>query len=439
LGDEEAAAFAKEKEAEDTMLDIKFIREHTDKVRKAIQDKRMGVDLDRLLSMDEHMRKKQVEMEQLQADRNRISKAIASATPAEREGLKAQVATIKPRLEALENETRQLNSEFEQLMLLVPAPARDDVPLGKDDTENVEVKRWGEAPKFDFKTKDHVEIGEALDLFDVERGVKLAGSRSYVLRGWGAQLEAAILRLTVDYLNNKGYTQLSIPVLVKEEAMVGTGYFPVGREQAYLVERDEMVLVGTAEVSLTSYHSGEILKDEQLPLRYFAQSTCFRREAGTYGKDARGLYRVHQFQKVEQVIIGHADTAESDQLHAEILGNAEAVLQALELPYRVVYVCTGDLGQGQVRKHDIETWMPSRNAYGETHSCSTFYDFQARRLKLRYKDKNGQNLHCYTLNNTAIATPRVLIPFLENHQTADGKVRIPKALQPYLGGRTTLG
>ncbi len=421
------------------MLDIKYIRDNQDKLQKAIHDKRMKVDLDRLLSLDDNLRKKQVEMEQLQADRNRISKTIATASPADRETLKAQVGTLKPRLEALEGEVRELSQEFDQLMLLVPAPARDDVPIGKDDTENVEVKRWGQVPEFSFKTKDHVELGESLDLFDVERGVKLAGSRSYVLRGLGAQLEQAVLRFTVDFLNNKGFTQLSIPVLVKEEAMVGTGYFPVGREQAYLVERDTMVLVGTAEVSLTSYHSGEILKDDQLPIRYFAQSTCFRREAGTYGKDARGLYRVHQFQKVEQVVIGHADAEESDRLHSELLNNAEQILQALELPYRVVYVCTGDLGQGQVRKHDIETWMPSRSAYGETHSCSTFYDFQTRRLKLRYKDKNGQNLYAYTLNNTAIATPRVMIPLIENHQTEDGKIRIPKALQPYLGGRTTIG
>ena len=268
--------------------------------------------------------------------------------------------------------------------------------------------------------------------------MKLAGSRSYVLKGLGAQLEQAVLRLTIDHLLRKGYTQLSIPVLVKEEAMEGTGYFPSGREQAYLVERDQLVLVGTAEVSLTSYHAGEILKEEQLPLRYMAQSNCFRREAGTYGKDTAGLYRVHQFQKIEQVVISRGDPADSDALHNELLGNAEEILQALELPCRVVYVCTGDLGQGQVRKHDIETWMPSRKAYGETHSCSTFHDFQARRLKLRYKDKSGQNLFCYTLNNTAIATPRVLIPLLENHQQADGSVRIPKALQPYFHGRTEI-
>ncbi len=416
------------------MLDIKFIRENSDLVQKAIRDKRMNVDLGSLLRLDEELRSKQVEMEQLQAERNTKSKQIAQASPSDREALKAQVASLKPRLEQLEQEVRQLGEQFEQLMLLVPAPARADVPIGKDDTENVEVKRWGQVPQFSHPIKDHMALGEALDIIDTKRGVKLAGSRSYVLKGYGAQLEQAVLRLTQDHLLRKGFTQLSIPVLVKEEAMQGTGYFPAGREQAYLVERDELVLVGTAEVSLTSYHSGEILREDQLPLRYMAQSSCFRREAGTYGKDTAGLYRVHQFQKIEQVIIGRADAEDSDRLHTELLTNAEEILQALELPYRVVYVCTGDLGQGQVRKHDIETWMPSRNAYSETHSCSTFHEFQARRLKLRYKDKNGQNLICYTLNNTAIATPRVLIPLLECHQQADGSIRIPQALRPYLNG-----
>lgn len=415
------------------MLDIKFIRENKDMVAKAAKDKRFNVDLDSLLKADETLRAHQSEMEQLQAERNRVSKQIASASPAERDSLKAQVSSLKPKLESLEAEVRNLSAEVERQLLLVPAPARADVPIGKDDSENVEVKKWGTPRTFAFKARTHMELGEKLDMVDVERGVKLAGSRSYVLKGWGARLEQAILRLTLDKLINKGYIQLSIPVLVNEEAMTGTGYFPNGRDQAYLVERDNMALVGTAEVSLTSYHAGEILKEADLPLKYMAQSSCFRREAGTYGKDVHGLYRVHQFLKVEQVVIAKNDIEGSEVLHNELLNNAEEILQALELPYRVVYVCTGDLGQGQVRKHDIETWMPSRNSYSETHSCSTFHDFQARRLKIRYKDSNGQNQICHTLNNTAIASPRVLIPFMETHQEEDGSIRIPKALVPYLG------
>ncbi|RYZ60080.1 MAG: serine--tRNA ligase [Proteobacteria bacterium] len=415
------------------MLDIKFIRENKDLVSQAAKDKRFNVDLDTLLRDDEKLRSLQAEMEQLQAERNRVSKQIASASPSERDTLKAQVSGLKPRLEALETEVRTLGAEVERQLLLVPAPARSDVPVGKDDAENVEVKRWGTVREYSFKFKTHMELGEKLDIVDVDRGVKIAGSRSYVLKGWGARLEQAILRLTLDKLNNKGYTQLAIPVLVNEDAMTGTGYFPGGRDQAYLVERDGMALVGTAEVSLTSYHAQEILKEETLPLRYMAMSSCFRREAGTYGKDAHGLYRVHQFLKVEQVIIAKNDVEGSEVLHNELLNNAEEILQDLELPYRVVYVCTGDLGQGQVRKHDIETWMPSRKAYSETHSCSTFHDFQARRLKIRYKDAAGQNQICHTLNNTAIASPRVLIPFLETHQQEDGSILIPKALRPYLG------
>jgi seryl-tRNA synthetase len=324
-------------------------------------------------------------------------------------------------------------------MLRLPAPARTDVPVGKDDTENVEVKKWGEIRSFDFATKDHVELGNKLGILDIERGVKLAGSRSYFLVGDGALLEQAVMRFVYEKLCAKGYKPYSIPVLVKDDAMIGTGYFPLGKEQAYYVEKDEMSLVGTAEVALTSIYSDEILNAEDLPIRIMAQSNCFRREAGTYGKDTQGLYRVHQFQKIEQVIISIADEKDSEKLHGELLQNAEEILQALRLPYRVVYVCTGDLGQGQVRKHDIETWMPSRKSYSETHSCSTFHDFQARRLKMRYKDKSGDKKLCYTLNNTAIASPRILIPLLETYQNADGSINIPEVLQQYMGGRKKIG
>jgi seryl-tRNA synthetase len=252
-------------------------------------------------------------------------------------------------------------------------------------------------------------------------------------------LEQAVLRFVYDKLISKSYLPMSIPVLVTEEAMIGTGYFPTGREQAYYVEKDSLALVGTAEVSLTSYRSGEILDHKELPIKMFAQSSCFRREAGTYGKDTAGLYRVHQFQKIEQVIVAESDAELSTKYHEELLNNAEEVMKAFEIPYRVVYVCTGDLGQGQIRKHDIEAWMPSRNSYSETHSCSTFHDFQARRLKMRYKDKEGKTSFCYTLNNTAIASPRILIPLLENHQEEDGSIRIPKALQPYIGNKEYIG
>ena len=421
------------------MLDIKIIREQPDLIRRGAQAKRMTVDLDRILELDQAIKPLQSECESLQAERNAVSKSIAKASPEEREILKSKVSSSKERLELLEAELKVKKDELNALMLLVPQPPRDDVPPGRDDTENVEVKRWGQVPQFSFKPLSHMEIGERHAIIDVARGVKLAGSRSYVLKGLGAQLEQAVLRFTYDFLLERGYTPMSIPVLVSEECMVGTGYFPTGREQAYYVEKDQLALVGTSEVALTSYYSKEILRNDQLPQRLMALSSCFRREAGTYGKDTSGLYRVHQFQKIEQVIVGPNDPEASEKLHNELLTNAELVLQALELPYRVVYVCAGDLGQGQVRKHDIETWMPSRNAYSETHSCSTFHEFQARRLQLRYKDTNGENRICHTLNNTAIASPRVLIPLLENHQEADGRIRIPKALQPYMGGKSHIG
>ena len=422
------------------MLDIKFIRENKALVQKAAEDKRFKVDLDKLLELDDKLKVQKNDLEVLQAERNTLSKKIGKASSnEEREQLKAKVSEFKPKMAELETVVKDLEAAVHEELLRVPNPAREDVPVGKDDADNVQVKTWGEVPEFDFKLKDHVELGKLHDIIDIERGVKLAGSRSYVLKGDGARLEQALLNFTLDHLHKKGYTQLTVPVLVLEDAMVGTGYFPNGRDQAYCVEKDKLALVGTSEVPMVSYYSKEMLKEENLPIRLTAQSTCFRREAGTYGKDTKGLYRVHQFQKVEQVILGVADKEDTDKLHDELLQNSEEIMQALELPYQVVYVCTGDLGQGQVRKHDIETWMPSRKSYGETHSCSTFYDFQARRLGIRYKNSEGKKNVCYTLNNTAIATPRVLIPLLEMHQQKDGRIKIPKVLQPYMGGQEYIG
>lgn len=421
------------------MLDIKYIRDNADLIKKGARDKRNNIDLDLLLKLDAEIRPLQTTWEELQATRNRLSKEIGKASPDQREAMKAEVQDVKAKMEKIEAELAAKKPEFEAMLLLVPQPARSDVPIGRDDTENLEIKKWGTPPAFEFKPLDHITLGQKHGLVDFERGVRIAGSRSYVLTGLGARLEQAVLRYVYDKLATKGYQPMSVPVLVREDCMTGTGYFPTGREQAYYCEKDEMALVGTAEVPLTSFYAGEILPETELPKKMMAWSGCFRREAGTYGKDTSGLYRVHQFQKIEQVIIGIADEKQSEAYHAELLANAEECLQDFGLPYRVVYVCTGDLGQGQVRKHDIETWMPSRNGYGETHSCSTFHEFQARRLKLRYKSKDGQVRVCHTLNNTAIASPRVLISLLEVHQQKDGRITIPKCLQPYLGGLTHIG
>jgi len=307
-----------------------------------------------------------------------------------------------------------------------------------DKNFNVDIARLVELDAQLKEIKANVELGTNLGMIDIERGVKIAGTRNYFLKGDGAMLHWAVLRFSIDFMVARGYTPMSVPLLMRDEAMRGTGYFPGAEEQTYMLERDERSLVGTAEVPLTAYHSNEILKEEELPIKLCAQSTCFRREAGAAGKDTHGLYRIHQFDKVEQVIICKNDIETSKKMHLEILANSEGVLQALGLPYQVVNVCSGDLGKGQAMKYDIEAWMPSRKSFGETHSASRFYDFQSRRLNLRYKDSDKKNVFCHTLNNTVIASPRILIPLMEIHQNADGSINIPEVLWPYMGGKKVI-
>jgi seryl-tRNA synthetase len=417
------------------MIDIKRIRENPDLFVRAAKDKRFAVDIERLLELDRRLLEIQQQLQDLRTRQNAAGKQIAKLSGDEKQQAIEEMAQLKQQARELGDAEAELAPELRDLELLVPAPPDPEVPVGEDDTENIELRRVGEIPRRDFPLADHVELGEKLDILDIPRGVKLAGSRNYVLKGAGALLHQAILRLAVDQMTAKGYSLLTVPVLVNEQVMEGTGYFPVGRDQAYLCERDQQALVGTAEVPITALHSEEILEEGDLPKKYIGLSTCFRREAGAAGKDTHGLYRVHFFDKVEQVILCRNDERLSRQYHQEILENAEDVLKALGLPYRVVNVCTGDLGQGQAQKFDIETWMPSRGSYGETHSASRFYDFQARRLNLRYRDGRGKVQYCHTLNNTVIASPRVLIPLLEFYQNADGSVTVPEALRPYMQGR----
>jgi seryl-tRNA synthetase len=433
------------------MVDLKDLRDHPDTYRDAARLKRINVDIDALLELESQRRSAESKRQQLIAEKNAIGKQIGQlagqlkkAPPDQRAALEAQMKQLQQRPtelklaeQLLDAQIAELDPKIQDLLLRVPQPPDPDVPVGKDDSENVEVRKWGEVRKFDFEPKDHITLGHSLGLVDFERGVKLAGTRSYFLTGLGSLLHHAVLRLALDLMAERGFVPMTVPVLVREPAMVGTGYFPLGREQSYEMSNEEppKFLVGTAEVSLTAYHMDETLEAKDLPRKYVAMSPCFRREAGTYGKDTAGLYRIHQFDKVEQVIICRNDIDESKRWHEHILQNAEDVLQKLKLPYRVVYVCTGDLGQGQVAKYDIEAWMPSRNAYGETHSASRFYDFQARRLNLRYRDDDGKVKICHTLNNTVIASPRILIPILEMYQNADGSVTVPEVLRPYLPGR----
>jgi seryl-tRNA synthetase len=422
------------------VLDIKFIRAEPEAVREAARKKHIECDVDRILELDRERREVGRRVDELRSLQKQAGKRIGQASPEERAGLLEEQKALKGELKGLEAGLGVLATELDELLLLVPNVPAAEVPEGADDTDNVELRTWGEPPSFDFEPKDHVALGEGQGWLDILRGARLAGSRNYVLKGDLSLLEGAVMRFAMDSMVARGFVPLSVPTLVRTQTMVGTGYFPGGEDQAYRCdERDDLCLVGTAEVPVTALHQDEILELDSLPLRFVALSSCYRREAGTYGKDTRGLYRVHQFQKVEQVVIDVADAGRSLEHHRAILGNAEAVLQALELPYRVVDVCGGDLGQPQIQKFDIETWMPGRAAYGETHSASRFHDFQARRLNLRYRDGEGKVRFCHTLNNTVAASTRMLIALVENHQREDGTVGVPEALRPYLGGREELG
>jgi len=420
------------------MLDIKFVRENPEVVRAAARMKRMTVDVDRALDLDRQRRELVTGLDADRAELNRASKAIGALPPERRAAAAEELKALKARLKEAEERERALDQELRAALLRLPNPPAPEVPDGDGEKDNVEVKRVGTPRSFDFPALDHVELGVRLGILDPERAGRIAGARQYLLIGDGCLLEHALLRLALDHMIGAGFTPLQVPLLVRYEAMEGTAYFPGGEEQAYKMAKDDLYLIGTAEVPVTSLHAGEILDAAELPKRYVACSPCFRREAGTYGKDTRGLYRIHQFWKVEQVVVDRADEARSRDHHAAIVQNAERLLELLELPYRVVNVCGGDLGQPQVQKFDIESWMPSRGGYGETHSASRFHDFQARRLELRYRDEGGKVRFCHTLNNTVIASPRILIPLLENHQQADGSVTIPRALRPYLGGKEAL-
>jgi len=416
------------------VLDIAFIRENPDAVRAAIKNKRFDLNLDDLLEADRARREIIAKLEARRQRKNEVAQAIPKASKEDRPKLIEEGKTVKADLEKLEPELAAAQKRFDELMLLVPSVPRPEVPVGKGEEDNVEVRRVGTPRKFEFQPKDHLDLMNDLGLVNQEGPRKFAGARAYALTGYGALLELAVARLTIDLLMSRGMTLVVPPVMVLERAMQGTGYFPIGREQAYAMPEDGLFLVGTSEVALVSLHCDEILDGTKLPIRYAGLSPCFRREAGAHGKDTRGLYRVHQFTKVEQVVFCLPDEALAEKEHYALLGNAEAVLEKLEIPYRVALACTGEIGLGQTRKHEVESWMPSRHAYSETHSCSTLGDFQSRRSNIRVRMPDGSLAFPYTLNNTAIASPRILIPLLENHQNEDGSVTLPPALRPYMNG-----
>jgi seryl-tRNA synthetase len=422
------------------MLDIKFIRENAELVQAGAKKKHIDFDVSKLLEVDDKRKAVSQQVEEKRAIQNKVSEDVARAGQSgnieEKNRLIGEMQPLKEEMQKLEEKLKEIMTEWQKLMVSVPNIPDVSVPDGEDDSANVEVKQWGEIPKFDFTPKDHLEIMENLDLADFETGAKVAGFRGYFLKNEGAELEFALWQLSIDLFrkNHPEYSMMIVPSLVKRDTLLGSGYLPQGEDDLYHTQ-DNDYLAGTAEVATMSYFSDKVLDKKDLPKKVFAFSPAFRREAGSHSKDVKGLYRVHEFMKFEQVIICEASHEESVKFHEELLKNAEDILQALELPYHVVINCGADLGLGQVKKYDIETWMPSKEKYGETHSCSYFHDFQTRRLNIRYRDAEGKLRFAHSLNNTALATPRILIQVLENYQNTDGTVSIPKALQPYMGGK----
>ncbi len=420
------------------MLDRQEIRNNPDAVRAAVRAKGIDLDVDELLDLDQVTRKLQHELDQAQARRTSSSKEFARADEARRAELRAEHAELETRLRDLREQLAETTEKLRGLLLLTPMIPWDGAPVGPDESANVVIRTVGTPPEFDFQPLDHVELLEKRGWADFTRARKVAGERAYALTSDLVLLERAVHSYALDLLRDKDFTLVSVPSLVREDPLIGTGMFPAHREETYAITADDLYLAGTAEVALVGFHSDEILDHKRLPIRYAGISPCFRREAGSAGRDVRGLLRVHQFEKVEQFVICAADVAESDRWHAELLGTAEQLLQGLGLAYEVMEISTGDMGAGKYRMNDINTWMPSLGTYRETHSCSSLLDWQARRASLRYRDADGAVRFAYTLNNTAVATPRILVALVENFQTEQAQVRVPAVLRPYLGGRELL-
>ncbi|MDH3306394.1 MAG: serine--tRNA ligase [Acidimicrobiia bacterium] len=412
------------------MIDISILRESPDLLKHAIARRGISIDVDRLVELDEMLRATRRRAEDVRARQKEAGKSIAGLSAAERPAAIEAAGVLAEEYKQLSAEADALEAEFEAVWIQVPNIAHDSAPDGASDEDNVEIKKWSEPRTFEFDVKDHQEIGEMWDVIDVAAGVAVSGSRFAYLKGQAVMLEFGLVRWALDLLTGEGFTPVVPPVLVREQALNGTGFFPDAREQVYAIPEDDLYLVGTAEVPLAALHMDEIFDGEALPKRYAGFSTCFRREAGTYGKDTRGIFRVHQFDKVEMFAFVHPD--ESWDEHERLAAIEERIVQALELPYRVVNVATGDLGASAAKKFDIEAWIPSQQAYREITSCSNTTDFQARRLKIRYRAEDG-NQFVHTLNGTAVAVGRTMLAIMENHQQADGTVVIPEAIRSYVG------
>lgn len=429
------------------MLDIKFIRENKDLVRKTIQQKGVDLDLDRLLELDRRRKELTAKTEELRKRSNEIAQKMKNKdlSQEEREGFIVQGRELREQISSgLEKELAEVEKEYDQLMLLTPNIPSNDTPIGPDESHNKEVYRWGEPKKFDFAMKDHVELGIALNILDLEKGARTSGYRGYYLKNEGVLMHLGLIWYAIRKLTARGFQLMIPPTLVKEFALIGSGHFPAGKEEIYQIsnpgklatgeaEKNPLFLVGTAEPSVLAYYANQKLQEKDLPIKVAGFSQCYRSEIGSYGKDTKGIYRIHEFMKVEQVILCKDDIEESNTYLEELRGVAQEILEELELPYRVIQLCTGDMGAGKYKMYDIETWMPSRDSYGETHSDSNLTDWQARRLNIKYRNDKGENRYVYTLNNTAIASPRILIAILENYQQKDGSVAVPKVLREWVG------
>ncbi|MEA2517064.1 MAG: seryl-tRNA synthetase, partial [Actinomycetota bacterium] len=412
------------------MIDLKHLRDDPDAFRKGYA-RRGGVEgLDDVIQLNQRYRDLLSEVETVRAEQNRASKAIGQASPEERQAAIEDARTLVDRLKELEPELEQASSQLEEAAAFLPNIPHETVPEGSSEDDNVVEREVGEKPSFDFDPRDHVALGEGLGVFDAERGAKTSGSRFVYLTGQGVFLELALVRFALEHLNEHRFTPVIPPVLVRRHAMYGTGFFPADEHEFYTVERDELFLTGTSEVALAAMHSDEILETKDLPVRYAGFSPCFRREAGSYGKDTKGLVRVHQFDKVEQFSFAHPDDSWDE--YAAIRTNQEKILQALEIPYRVLVMCAGDLGSSAAKKVDNEAWLPGAQRFMEVTSATNATDFQSRRLQVRFRD-GGSTRFVHTLNGTACAVGRTIVALLENHQRGDGSVAIPKALQVYTG------
>ncbi|HEY5724213.1 MAG TPA: serine--tRNA ligase [Allosphingosinicella sp.] len=416
------------------MLSLAFIRDNVDAVRAAVAAKNVAVDLDRLLALDSEVRGLKARIDELRRRRNEISDGFRTADPADRPALGAKAKALGAEAGEAEADLAARSEELDTLMLRLPGIPWEGAPVGPDETFNQVTRVEGTPPEFDFEPRDHVALVEMNDWADLSRITQVAGSRTYALKGRLALLEQALMLWAQQKLAGEGFTLMTVPALARYQAFVGTGHFPGHEEEAYAIEKDGLYLAGTGEIALTGLHSGEILEEQQLPILYAGYSPCFRREAGSAGRDVRGLLRVHQFYKLEQYVICEDDEAVSAEWHGKLLGYAEMLLRELEIPYQVIETSTGDMGLGKYRMTDLESWVPSLGKYRETHSCSTLHDWQARRANLRWRDSERKVRFVHTLNNTALASPRILVPLLENHQLADGRVRLPAALHGLMGG-----